>query len=215
MSCAPAPSTAVAAVTVVVNATYTKIQAKDIIISQQRNEIEKTLLPDNFNLVGADDVQSLRWRLQPEAFINFIEDQRSLVRDLLDNLSLGDKQKVLREIGEFILHMIEGMCDVQGEHHSKNQAAASPAPAVMAVELVKMPPRIFVAEVEEIESDYPSLCREYIVNERGKAKIDQHDHETMFNIGWDDVQGCVADEGRSAHGFDLSGIGGGIPGETV
>ena len=48
-------------------------------------------------------------------------------------------------------------------------------------------------QVEEIESDYPSLCREYIVNERGKAKIDQHDHETMFNIGWDDVQGCVAD----------------------
>uniref|UniRef100_M4C4I1 Uncharacterized protein n=1 Tax=Hyaloperonospora arabidopsidis (strain Emoy2) TaxID=559515 RepID=M4C4I1_HYAAE len=68
-----------------------------------------------------------------------------------------------------------------------------------------MPPLIFVAEVlgqrrsniakfrsaeqvEEIESDHRSLCPAYIVNESVKTKIDQHDHETMFNIGWDDVQ---------------------------
>lgn len=78
------------------------------------------------------------------------------------------------------------MCDVQGERDSRNQAAASLAPAVMPAELVKMTPRIFVAEmldprrahiakfwsteqVEEIESDHRSLCREYIVNKRVKT----------------------------------------------
>ena len=49
-------------------------------------------------------------------------------------------------------------------------------------------------QVEEIESDHRSLCRKYIVNECVKTKIDQHDHETMFNISWDDVQGCVSDD---------------------
>uniref|UniRef100_M4BM58 Uncharacterized protein n=1 Tax=Hyaloperonospora arabidopsidis (strain Emoy2) TaxID=559515 RepID=M4BM58_HYAAE len=143
----------VAAVTVVVNAKFTKIQTKDMIISQQRNDIEQMvcrlcilvpaeLLPDDLNLVGAYDVQFLRWRLPAEVLIKFIEGQGSFIRDLIGNLSLGDKQKVLREFGEFILHIIEGLCDVQRERDNKNQAADSLAPAVMPAELVKMPPRI-------------------------------------------------------------------------
>uniref|UniRef100_M4B4L8 Uncharacterized protein n=1 Tax=Hyaloperonospora arabidopsidis (strain Emoy2) TaxID=559515 RepID=M4B4L8_HYAAE len=114
---------AVAAVMVVVNAMFTKIQAKDMIILQQYDEIEQMvcrlyilvsaeLLPDDLNLVSADDVRSLRWRLPAEALINFIEDQGSFVCYLLCNLSLGDKQKVLREIGEFILHIVDDICDV-------------------------------------------------------------------------------------------------------
>uniref|UniRef100_M4BWW1 Uncharacterized protein n=1 Tax=Hyaloperonospora arabidopsidis (strain Emoy2) TaxID=559515 RepID=M4BWW1_HYAAE len=80
----------------------------------------------------------------------------------------------------------------------------------MTVELVKRIPRIFVAEVldprwphiakfwsaeqfEVIESDHLLMCRESIVNERVKTKFYQHDHEKMFNIGWDDVQGCILD----------------------
>ena len=62
-----------------------------------------------------------------------------IYRDLLGNLSLGDKQKFLREIGKFILHILEDMCDVQGERESRNQDAASIYPAVMPSELVKMP----------------------------------------------------------------------------
>ncbi|BBM97130.1 hypothetical protein MPTK1_1g03240 [Marchantia polymorpha subsp. ruderalis] len=58
---------AVAAMTAMVNATLTRIQAKDMIISQQRSEIEHMvcrlctlvsakLLSDDLNLVSADDV---------------------------------------------------------------------------------------------------------------------------------------------------------------
>ncbi|OAE30253.1 hypothetical protein AXG93_2956s1030 [Marchantia polymorpha subsp. ruderalis] len=102
---------AVATATAVVNATLTKIQKKDMIISQQRNTL-----------------------------INFTEDQGSFIRDLLGNLSLGDKEKVLQDIGKFILYILEGMCDVHGECDSWNQAAASPPLAVMPAELIKMPP---------------------------------------------------------------------------
>ncbi|BFI32187.1 hypothetical protein MPTK2_4g03550 [Marchantia polymorpha subsp. ruderalis] len=97
------------------------------------------LMSDDLNLVGADDVRSLHWWLPADALINFIEDQGSFVRDLLGNLSLGDKPKILQEIGEFIFHILEGMCDVQGESDSRNQAAASLASTVMPAELVKMP----------------------------------------------------------------------------
>ncbi|KAE8966950.1 hypothetical protein PF005_g28659, partial [Phytophthora fragariae] len=140
---APTPSwwvnaAVVCGITVVVNVTFVKIQGKDVLLSQQMAEIE--LLVDSLRKLlqvqpvpssefesSAIDTISTKYWLQEQHLLEFIHYQGTFIKHNMNSLGDADKSSVLRQLGKFVLHIIEGMELVQAERDSNNEAAASPA----------------------------------------------------------------------------------------
>ena len=47
-----------------------------------------------------------QWKVSRDDVVSFIEDQGSFARNLLNSLDGGSKLKLIKEIGKFIVHVI-------------------------------------------------------------------------------------------------------------
>ncbi|KAE8896928.1 hypothetical protein PF003_g18960 [Phytophthora fragariae] len=222
---APTPSwwvnaAVVCGITVVVNVTFVKIQGKDVLLSQQMAEIE--LLVDSLRKLlqvqpvpssefesSAIDTISTKYWLQEQHLLEFIHYQGTFIKHNMNSLGDADKSSVLRQLGKFVLHIIEGMELVQAERDSNNEAAASPAPPVLPTELVTVPPRQFAedilnprrdqlalfwneAQIEAVEREHRELCQANLLDELVCTALDEESYETSFNDAWDSVQKAAA-----------------------
>jgi len=69
--------------------------------------------------------------------VSFIEDQDSFARNLLNSLNDESKLKLIKEIGKFIVYVIDGLSSVQTERDRNNLVAVGETPAVTSNELIK------------------------------------------------------------------------------
>jgi hypothetical protein len=199
--------------------TFTKIQARNIVISQQRQEMLK-LVTDiaasldirpatNEALEGVDPLTIITrsdWFILKDSVVMHIQDQGSWVRDLYNALSDTDKQTTLKEITIFGISIVANVSQVQAERDSNNNARELEAPLVMPADLVKIRPAAFIQDVldpyrahlskhwsqhqiDDVEKEHRQLHAVYD-NEPHVAKaFDQHDGNTFFNDEWDVVKG--------------------------
>jgi len=136
---------------------FTKIQARNIMILQQRQEMSK-LVADivagldirpatNEALEGVDPLTIItrsNWFILKYFVIMHIQDQGSWVRDLYNALSDTDKQTTLKEITIFGIFIVANVSHVQAERDSNNNARELEAPPVMLADLVKIHPTTFI-----------------------------------------------------------------------
>ncbi|CAK9255374.1 unnamed protein product [Sphagnum jensenii] len=193
--------------------TFTKIQARNIVISQQRQEMSK-LVADiaagldirpatNEALEGVDSLTIItrsNWFILKDSVVMHIQNQGSWVRDLYNALSYTDKQTTLKEITIFGISIVANVSQVQAERDSNNNARELEAPPV------KIRPAAFIQDmldpyrahlskhwsqqhIDDVEKEYRQLRAVYD-NEPHVAKaFDQHDENTFFNDAWDVVKG--------------------------
>ncbi len=115
--------------------TFTKIQARNIVISQQQQEMSKLVadIATNLDIRPATDEASKGvdpltiitrrdWFILKDYVVMHIQDQGSWVRDLYNAFSDIDKQTTLKEITIFGISIVANVSQVQAEHDSNNNA---------------------------------------------------------------------------------------------
>jgi len=139
---------------------FTRIQAHNIVISQQQQEMSK-LVADiavgldirpatNEALEGVDPLTIITrsdWFILKDYVVMHIQDQGSWVRDLYNVLFDIDKQTTLKEITIFGISIVTNVSQVQVERDSNNNARELEAPPVMPADLVKIRPAAFIQDV--------------------------------------------------------------------
>jgi hypothetical protein len=140
--------------------TFTKIQARNIVISQQRQEMSKLVadIAASLNICPATDealegvdpltiITQSDWFILKDSVVMHIQDQGSWVRDLYNALSDINKQTTLKEITIFGISIVANVSQVEAEHDSNNNARELEAPPVMPTDLVKIRPTAFIQDV--------------------------------------------------------------------
>ncbi len=140
--------------------TFTKIQACNIVISQQQQEMSK-LVADvaagldirpatDEALEGVDPLTIITrndWFILKDFVVMHIQDQGSWVRDLYNALSDTNKHTTLKEITIFGIFIVANVSQVQAKRDSNNNAWELEAPPVMLANLVKIRPAAFIQDV--------------------------------------------------------------------
>jgi hypothetical protein len=187
-----------------INITLTTIQARDLIISQRRQEASElfanicagirihTRIVDSLDGVDLLTVVSNdRWWITKNDILEHIKDQGSWVRELFIELPDPEKSQVLHEIGEFALSIVAEGSKVQAERNSNNNASAFEAPPVMPDELRKLRTGAFINDVvdpyrqhvmkfwtaddiDKVENEHKELLVAYLCEPGVKAAFDAH-----------------------------------------
>ena len=142
---------AINAITELVNVVFVKLQGKTLLIAQQTAILVK-LADDITILTGTDGpfdedeikrraagANSMKGRLSisHENVFNFLHDQGLFVRHMFQSVPIDVGDKIISEVGMFVVVMVEGIRDIQVERDSRNRAAED-LPPVLPHELVKM-----------------------------------------------------------------------------
>ena len=142
---------AINTVTELVNVVFVKLQGKTLLIAQQTAILAK--LADDITILtgiegpfdedeiqrraaGANSTQG-RWSISHENVFEFLHDQGLFVRHTFQSLPIDVGDKIISEVGMFVVVMVEGIRDIQVERDSRNRAAED-LPPVLPHELVKM-----------------------------------------------------------------------------
>ncbi len=139
---------------------FTKIQARNIVISQQRQEMSKLVVDvaagldirptTDEALEGVDPLTIITrsdWFILKDSVIMHIQDQGSWVRDLYNALSDINKQTTLKEITIFGISIVANVSPVQAERNLNNNARELEAPPIVPADLVKIHPAAFIQDV--------------------------------------------------------------------
>ncbi|CAK9863104.1 unnamed protein product [Sphagnum jensenii] len=134
-------ATAISPLLDMISITFTKIQARNIVISQQRQEMLKLVA----NIVAGLDIRPATdealegvdpltiitrsdWFILKDSVVMHIQDQGSWVRDLYNALSDIDKQTTLKEITIFGISIVANVSQVQAKRDSNNNVRELEAP---------------------------------------------------------------------------------------
>ncbi|CAK9863105.1 unnamed protein product [Sphagnum jensenii] len=147
--------------------TFTKIQARNIVISQQRQKMSKLVAniiagldirpATDEALEGVDPLTIITqsdWFILKDSVVMHIQDQGSWVRDLYNALSDFDKQTTLKEITIFGIFIVAN-----------------------------------VSQIDDVEKEHRQLRAVYDNEPHVTKAFDQHDENTFFNDAWDVVKG--------------------------
>jgi hypothetical protein len=140
--------------------TFTILQARNMVISQQGHEMEalvgkvcsgigaRSSLDGSLEGVDPDTIVSKGdWWIARDSICDHMHDQRSWVRDMFEGLDDPAKSKVVHEIGLFALTIIVEGSVVQAERDGNNNPLDSEAPPVMPADVCKFPTRTFVKDI--------------------------------------------------------------------
>src|SRR5437667_9162955 len=120
-----------------VNYAITKLQAKNLLISQQEKELDHLAATLSAWIViessaDLDDTTHCifgRWAVSYQNVINYIFDRGMFIQDLYTNkLSIELQAQVTRIVGKFVMQVIEGITDIQAERDSANFASENLPP---------------------------------------------------------------------------------------
>jgi hypothetical protein len=140
--------------------TFTILQARNMVISQQRHEMEalvgkvcsgigaRSSLDGSLERIDPDTIVSNGdWWIARDSICDHVHDQGTWVRDVFEGLDDPAKSKVVHEIGLFALTIIVEGCVVQAERDGTNNPLDTEAPPVMPADVCKLPTRTFVKDV--------------------------------------------------------------------
>jgi hypothetical protein len=206
-----------------INRAFVELQGRHLIICQQRQYVD-LLVGDLITMFDvhnthtkpidewipqSDYIISGEWWVKTSTIVQHIEDcSRRAQRhysELDEHADIDDangQRCVVREIGVFVVDMIQGIVDLQAERDDRNDIAVDVAPPVTPAALAKIRPSIFRSDVldprrdhirrfwteqqiDEIENQQKILHTAYRTDARIKALLGSHDHSTGFNQAWD------------------------------
>ena len=112
---------AVGAITHLVNITFIKLQGRDMLVSQQVEElgdlavlictqigVEGPLEPDKMASLDSDSYSTHgRWAVSDDAIFDFLHDEGSYIRNILESLDAGIRYTIVGEIGKLVVHIID------------------------------------------------------------------------------------------------------------
>jgi hypothetical protein len=208
---------AVAAITSVVNITFVKLQSKDLLVSQQLEELRELAVQicSGVGVEGPYDTEDTisdehlwfidgRWRVKTETIFEFLYDQGSFVIESLDKLVPEDQYAIVKSVSLFILQTINGILDIQAERTSDN-LPADDLPPVLPHNLVRLRGKEFNGIVTQnrprlssfwdditidiIEQQFKKLRFAYLTEPILKAALNKCDANTGFDDGWALVEG--------------------------
>ena len=210
---------AMAAITNVINITFVKLQSKDLLVSQQLEELGELAarICSGVRAEGpydAEDADTVldeylwfvdgRWRVKTETVFEFLYDQGSFVEECLDKLAPEDQYAIIKSIGLFILQTINGILAIQAERTSDN-LPADDLPPVLPHNLVHLRGKQFNGfvvhhrprlssfwddiTIDIIEQQFKKLRLAYLTEPTLKAALDKCDVNTGFDAGWAIVEG--------------------------
>jgi hypothetical protein len=193
---------------------FTILQARNMVISQQRHEMEalvgkicsgigaRSSLDGSLEGVDPDTIVSNGdWWMAHDSICDHKHDQGSWVRDMFEGLDDPAKSKVVREIGFFAFTIIVEGSVVQAERDGNNNPLDTEAPPVMPADVCKLPTRTFVKDVldrfrghikkhwseeniDTIEDDNKELVHAAKKNDAIKKILEGHDEKIFFNDAW-------------------------------
>lgn len=144
-----------------------------------------------------------RWVVSNDKIFDFLYDQGSFVREMLEKLDDSVRHTVISEIGEFIVNIVDGILQIQTERDFKNQPGDD-LPPILSHQLIKLCGREFgdiisthhdhliqfwdEELISQIEHQYNKLRLAYQFESSLKAALDTCDHDTTFETGWSIVK---------------------------
>jgi hypothetical protein len=192
-----------------VNIVLIKLQSKELLISQQAEELQRlgAMLCTQIEMDGPlteAEIAALdpithcsfsRWSVTHENILNHLFDQGIFIIETYERLSDVQKVEIIQTIGKFILQVIDGILDIQAERNSEN-LPADDIPPILPQQLIKLRGRDFSSIVSEhldrlkqfwnqeditmLESQHRRLLLLYQHDLTFKRALDQCDHDTSF-----------------------------------
>jgi hypothetical protein len=203
----------VSAISEQVNVVLTKLQSKELLISQQAEELQQlaAVLCAQIEVDGPlteDEIATRdpitccsfsRWSVSHESILNHVFDQGIFIQETYERLSDVQKVEIIQIIAKFILQVIDGILEIQAERNSAN-LPADDVPPVLPQQPVKIRGRDFSTivsthldhlkrfwnqeEITMLESQYRRLVLLYQHDLTFKRALDQCDHNTSFEMSW-------------------------------
>jgi hypothetical protein len=209
-----------------VNIAVIKLQARDLLMSQQAQELDHLagIFINHFMIEGPNPItpdeidKSIncmygRWTVTHENIINFILDQGLFIQEIfLEKLSIELRIKIIVMIGQLILQIVDGITDISVERTSTNRSSDDELPATLPHELVKLRGRDFTTllarhlnhlkqiwteeSIAELEHQHRQLLVMYEHDATLKSILGRCDGNTSFEEGWAIVEGQKLDRLR-------------------
>ena len=133
-----------------VNIVVVKLQARNLLISQQTRELDNLAVILSTHLViegpfmetesaALDTSYSTfgRWAVKHQNIINYLFDQGTFIQDTFAKLSLELQVQVTIMVSKLIMQIVDGITDIQVEWDSANLSSKT-LPPVLPHELVKL-----------------------------------------------------------------------------
>jgi hypothetical protein len=200
-----------------ISTTVVILQGKDIILSQQKVEIERLIVNLSSTLMiiavadfnGLNDADLYTHKNMCVLLTDIeahVKDQGSWARDLLAAFSVESKKNLLSTISKASIDLIYYLTAIRAERDANNNAREYVSPAIMPLPLAMMRTSVFIDvildryrprliqswnsdEIENIEKDHQELVNSYRTEPGFKERVEKHDHSTLFNVGWDEFKG--------------------------
>ena len=202
------------AFTAQVNIVFVKLQAKDLLVSQQSAELNTlaSLLCIQLGIEGPhseDDLAALnqatnviqsRWSVSHYNILQYLFDQGMFVRELFRLLDPPLQLQVINMVGQLVLDVMEGVLEIQTERDSNNNPVGD-LPPTLPHELAKIRGSAFgdilSMHIDQlnmdffaiVESQHSKLVSAYQNESALKLALDKCDHRTSFETGWGIVEG--------------------------
>jgi len=126
--------TAINAITELVNVVFIKLQARDLLLSQQATAFDELVVSicGHIDINGphtADQIAAIdkcnnytfsRWSISNQNIINYLYDQGTFIEDTYNQLPIRSQIDVIHMIGLLIIHIVDGVLNIQAERDSIN-----------------------------------------------------------------------------------------------
>jgi hypothetical protein len=206
------------AITTQVNIIFIKLQAKNLLVSQQSAELDRlaSLICIQVGVDGPhseDDIAELnhrvhfissRWSVSHYNVVKYLFDQGTFVKDLFIPLEPPIQSQVISMVGQLILDVVVGITQIQAERTSNNNPGDD-LPPTLSHELVKIRGSAFgnivsthLAQLQrfwtpesiaDLERNHNKLVSAYQNEPVLQPTLDACHHTTSFEEAWSIVEG--------------------------
>src|SRR5439155_6763020 len=180
----------VSAISEQVNITFIKLQERNLLISQQRQELDnlaaiictQIVVEGPFTEVELNAVNKTthitysQWCITRENTINYLFDQGMFIQEIFtDKLSIDQQILVSNTVGKLVMQVVEGITNIQVERDKSNLPAEDQVPPVLPHELVKLKGRDFTSIVIK----HLSRLKQFWTDDR-ISKLELQHHELLL-----------------------------------
>jgi len=203
---------AVSALSEQVNIVVVKLQGKDLLLSQQKVELEQlaALILVQIEVDGPLSPEQIaemdksthftysQWSVSHEKIILFLYDQGTFIQETYNQLSLQLQIEVIHAVAMFILYLIDGILNIQAERNSVNKSADN-LPPVLPHQLVKIYGRDFTKIVSDHRNHLKQFWTEELID-----KLERQHRELRFAYQHDSILQSALNNCDDSTSFETS-----------
>ena len=213
---------AVSALSQHINVTITKLQSKDLLISQQTAILQDltTILCTEIRIEGPfleehmDTIDKTYnstyglWSVTHNNVNMYLQDQGMFIQDILFNLGYEESHRIVNIVGIYVARVVDGITKIQAERNSPTDQYT--IPPVLPHQLVQLRGAAFTTivvkhlsqlqhswtpeKIEQLEIQHRELRFEYQQNQVFAKALDACNYTTSFSSSW-----AIVGQGR----FDI------------